>query len=175
VNEPARRGTVWVQRIEDWLLAILVLILVGLASAQIILRVFFDTGLAWADPFARTLVLWTGMLGALAAVRDDKHIALDILQRYFSPIAQRIARLLTLGFASLVCVAMAWYCLGLVSIDFAEGAQTGGSVWSGVRGCMAEAILPVAFALMGLRFVLRAFASHAHVPVLLHHPDGTSP
>src|SRR5678816_2136977 len=51
-------------RIENGLLAILVLVLVGLAGTQIVLRVFFETGVAWADSFSRSLVLWTGMLGA---------------------------------------------------------------------------------------------------------------
>ena len=157
--------------LENWLLAILVLILVGLSGAQIVLRIFFDTGLAWADPFARSLVLWTGMLGALAAVRDDKHIALDVLQRFLPPAAQRAARIATLGFAALLCAAMAWYGYGLVAIDYAEGVQTGHSAVAGVRACFAESIVPVGFALMALRFALRVFAPPAQAPMLLHHTE----
>jgi len=156
---------------ENWLLAILVLFLVGLSGAQILLRVFFETGISWADPFSRTLVLWTGMLGALAAVRDEKHIALDVLQRFLSHRLQRIARFATLGFAAALCAAMAWYSFGLVSIDYAEGLQTGGSVPAALRACFAESILPVGFALMALRFALRMFAPPAHAPVLLHHTE----
>jgi TRAP-type C4-dicarboxylate transport system permease small subunit len=155
--------------IENALLAVLVLALVLLSGAQILLRVFFETGLSWADPFARGLVLWTGMLGALAAVRDERHIALDLLQRYLSPTVQRIVRVATLGFTALLCAAMAWYCLNLVRIDYAEGLQTGGSVTAALRACFAESILPVAFALMALRFGLRMFAPPAHTPVLMHH------
>ncbi len=115
------------------------------------------------------------MLGALAAVRDDKHIALDVLQRFLSPAAQRIARAATLGFAALLCAAMAWYSLGLVGIDYAEGLQTsGGSVAAALRSCFAESILPVGFALMALRFALRMFAPPAHAPVLLHHNEAVS-
>ncbi len=155
--------------IENWLLAILVLILVGLSGAQILLRILFDSGLAWADPFARGLVLWTGMLGALAAVRDDKHIALDVLQRFLAPPMQRAARIATLAFAALLCAAMAWYGYGLVSIDYAEGVQAGGSAMAGVRACFAESIVPIGFALMALRFAFRLFAPPAHEPMLLHH------
>lgn len=160
-------------RIENGLLAILVLVLVGLAGTQIVLRVFFETGLAWADSFSRSLVLWTGLLGALAAVRDDKHIALDVLQRFLPPRARHVARLATLGFAALLCAAMAWYGIGLVAIDYAEGLQaSGGNVVGALRACFAESILPLAFALMALRFALRAFAPPADVPALLHDPDG---
>jgi len=168
-------GLEWLRMIENWLLAVLVLILVALSGAQIVLRIFFETGLSWADPFSRGLVLWTGMLGALAAVRDDKHIALDVLQRFLSPPAQRIARVVTLGFAALLCAAMAWYSLGLVGIDYAEGLQTsGGRFTAALRACFAESILPVGFALMALRFALRMFAPPAHAPMLLHHSETVS-
>jgi TRAP-type C4-dicarboxylate transport system permease small subunit len=162
----------WLRDVEDWLLALLVLVLVALAGSQIILRIFFDTGLSWADPLARALVLWTGMLGALAAVRDEKHIALDLLQKFLPPLAQRAVRVATFGFAAAICAAMAWYSLGLVSIDYDEGLQTsGGSAWAALRACLAETILPAGFALMALRFVLRASAPPAHVPLLLHHNE----
>jgi TRAP-type C4-dicarboxylate transport system permease small subunit len=171
VKSKAQRGLEGLQTIENWLLAILVLILVALAGAQIILRNFFDTGLSWADPLLRALVLWTGMLGALAAVRDDKHIALDVLQRFLAPQAQRVARLLTLGFAAAICAAMAWFSIDLVKIDLTSG----GSAFAGVPSWVVESILPTGFALMALRFVLRAFAPPAHVPVLLHEPDAKAP
>ena len=168
-------GLDWLRSFENWLLAILVLALVGLSGAQIVLRIFFETGLSWADPFSRGLVLWTGMLGALAAVRDDKHIALDVLQRYLSPNAQRVARFATLGFAAAICAAMAWHSSGLVGIDYAEGLQTSaGSIAAALRACITESILPVAFALMALRFVLRMFAPPAHTPMLLHHDEAVS-
>jgi TRAP-type C4-dicarboxylate transport system permease small subunit len=160
------------QKCENALLAALVLLLVGLAGAQIVLRVFFDTGLAWADPVARTLVLWTGMLGALAAARDDRHIALDLLQRFLPPRGQRAARFVTLAFAAAICAGMAWYSCRLVMIDYAEGLQaSAGSVAAALRACFAETILPVVFGLMTLRFALRALAPPANTPMLLHHGD----
>ena len=168
IGTVAQRGLVWLQRLETYLLATLVLVLVLVAGAQIVLRDFFDTGISWGDPLMRSLVLWTGMLGALAAVRDDKHIALDVLQRYVSPAAQRIARVLTLGATAILCAMMAFYSYSLVEIDLAESAQTGAA--SAVPAWLPESILPIAFVLMALRFALRAFAPPAHPPVLLHDP-----
>ncbi|MBS0569495.1 MAG: TRAP transporter small permease subunit [Proteobacteria bacterium] len=156
----------WMRRIEDCLLAILVLILVGLAGSQIVLRDFFHTGISWADPLMRQLVLWTGMLGALAAVRDEKHIALDVLQRFLSPLAQRIARLVTFGFAAAICAALAWYCWIMLSVDYASATPS--SAFASLPAWIPETILPTAFGLMALRFVLRAFLPPAHTPPLMH-------
>lgn len=167
----ASRVAILLSRFEDYLLAALVLILVFLAGTQILLRNFLQTGLSWADPFLRTLVLWTGMLGALAAIRDDKHIALDVLQRFLSPRAQRIVRILTLGFAAAISAMMAWYGLGLVRVDMAEAAQVGAV--STIPSWLPESILPIAFALMAIRFAIHAFLPAAHPPALIHVPDET--
>jgi TRAP-type C4-dicarboxylate transport system permease small subunit len=170
VNQAAQRALLLLKWIEDGLLAALVLLLVGLAGTQIVLRDFFDSGISWADPLMRNLVLWTGMLGALAAVRDDKHIALDVLQRYLAPLAQKIARIVTLGFAAVICAAMAWYTLGMVRIELDTVTQPGQ-----IPAWLPEAILPFAFTLMALRFALRAFAPPAHIPLLLHDPAAAAP
>jgi TRAP-type C4-dicarboxylate transport system permease small subunit len=170
-----QRAAQSLQRIEEWLLAVLVLVLVTLAGAQIILRNFFDTGLAWADPALRVLVVWTAMLGALAAVRDDKHIAIDVLQRFLPPTAQRAARVAAFGFAALICAAMAWFTLGLVNIDYADVVSGPAKSIAGMPAWLLESILPVGFALMALRFALRAFAPPAHVSELLHDPGVPSP
>lgn len=154
------------RRIEDWLLAILMLILVVLAGSQIVLRDFFHTGISWADPLMRQLVLWTGMLGALSAVRDEKHIALDVLQRFLSPLAQKIARILTFGFAAAICAALAWYSYAMLSVDYASATPS--SAFASLPAWIPEIILPSAFGLMALRFVLRAFLPPAHTPPLLH-------
>ena len=155
--------------IEDGILAVLVLALVILAGAQIVLRDLFHTGISWADPVMRDLVLWTGMLGALAAVRDDKHIALDVLQRFLPPLAQRIARGVTLLFAAGICGALAWYCWVMLQNDLGTAANGSLPAW------LPEAVLPLAFGLMSLRFVLRAFAPPAHPPMLLHEPAPPTP
>lgn len=160
----------WLHRIENGVLAVLVLILVALAGAQIFMRNLFGGGFSWADPFLRTLVVWTAMLGALSAVRDDKHIAVDVLQRFLPPRAQRAARAVTLLFAAAICVMLAWYGLTLVGIDWDGGAKSE----FGLPNWLLESILPLGFGLMALRFALRAFAPpmqvHGITPDLLHDP-----
>ena len=168
----------WLHRIENGVLTVLVLILVALAGTQIFMRNAFGGGFSWADPFLRTLVVWTAMLGALAAVRDDKHIAVDVLQRFLPPHAQRAARIVTLLFAAAICAMLAWYGATLVGIDWDGGAKSD----FGLPNWLLESILPIGFCLMALRFVLRAFAAptqvHGITPELLHDPGpatGTSP
>ena len=58
-----------IHRVEDFVLALLLSAMILLASAQIFLRNLFDSSLSWGDPMLRILVLWVGLLGALAASR----------------------------------------------------------------------------------------------------------
>ena len=53
-------------RAEDAVLALLLGATIVLASLQILLRGIFGTGIGWVDPLVRVLVLWLGLLGALA-------------------------------------------------------------------------------------------------------------
>ena len=158
------------RRIENGILALLVLLLVGLSGAQILLRIFFETGLSWADPFLRGLVLWTGMLGALAAVRDERHIALDLLQRYLTRDrtahrARRHARIHGAGLRGDGLVLPA-----LVRIDYAEGLQTGGGSVSRGTACMLfRKHSANRFRLDGVALrPAHVRAAPAHTPALMH-------
>lgn len=142
----------WLDRIETGLIALLVLAMVLLAGAQIVLRNFFDTGLIWADPLLRAMVVWAAMLGALAAARDDKHIGIDFLTHFVHGRARRVLRAITLLFAAAISAAMAWYGVGLVQLDYGSGAAV-----AGIPNWCVEAVIPAGFALLALRLAAHAF------------------
>lgn len=142
----------WLDRIETGLIALLVLAMVLLAGAQIVLRNLFDTGLIWADPLLRAMVLWAAMLGALAAARDDKHIGIDFITHFVHGRARRVLRAITLLFAAAISAAMTWYGVGLVQLDYGSGAAV-----AGIPNWCVEAIIPLGFALLALRLAVHAF------------------
>jgi TRAP-type C4-dicarboxylate transport system permease small subunit len=149
---------------EDSLLTVLVALLVLMAGLQIVLRLFFETGIAWADALLRTLVLWTAMFGAMTAAREDKHLAVDALSRFLPRSALRFTRSVTHGIAAAICAALAWYSFKLVELEFGGGAKAFGEVPSWI----AESIMPIAFTVMGLRFVRQAFRVPApHAPAAM--------
>jgi TRAP-type C4-dicarboxylate transport system permease small subunit len=155
---------------EDGLLTVLVALLVVMAGLQIVLRLFFDTGIAWADALLRTLVLWTALFGAMTAAREDKHLAVDALSRFLPRSALRFTRVLTHGIAAAICVAMAFYTFKLVQLEFDGDAKAFGKVPSWI----AESIMPIAFTVMGLRFVRQALRVPApHAPAAMPALDAS--
>ncbi len=139
-----------IHRLETALLVLLLGAMIALAGAQIILRNLFDSGISWSDPLLRVLVLWVGMLGAMIATQQDKHIRIDLLSRYLSPAwCQYTARLNNL-FSAIVCSLLTWHSGRFVFYEWQDGATLVNNlpVW------VAEAILPFGFGVMTLRFAL---------------------
>lgn len=145
----------WVHFAESILLVAAVLALVGLSAAQIFARTLFDGGWTWVDPLTRALVLWTAMLGALAAARDDRHINLDAITRLLRGTPRRIARIATLGFASAVSAVLAWYGWQLVLLD----RELATPAFGFVQAWQVQLILPIGFGLLALRFLVRALVA----------------
>ena len=136
-------------RVEDGLLVLIVVSLVGIAALQIVLRDFFNIGLTWGDPLLRTLVLWVGMLGAMIASRSENHISIDILSRFLPPRWKQPVHVMTDLFTAVVCGVMSYYSFVFVRYEYQDGTLLFGHVpaWT------AETVLPAGFALIGLRYI----------------------
>jgi TRAP-type C4-dicarboxylate transport system permease small subunit len=121
-----------------------------LASTQIILRNFLDSGIAWADEALRLMVLWVAMLGAVAASRDNRHISIDILSKVLPVGIKRFTALIVHGVTAGVCGLLAFLSAAFVS----ETYQFDDRLLDNIPAWWFQAILPVAFSLMAYRYCL---------------------
>ncbi len=138
--------------LEDAILAGLLGVMIILATTQIILRNVFDSGISWADPALRVAVLWVGMLGAMAATRDDRQISVDALSRYLPEAWKARVRVLTDLFTAGVAAFFAWHGGRLVIEDYGSGM----TVFASVPVWACEVILPIAVAIIAIRYGLYA-------------------
>jgi TRAP-type C4-dicarboxylate transport system permease small subunit len=154
------RITRWIHRLEDTVLALLLGSMVVLAALQILLRNAFDSGIIWIDPLLKIMVLWLGLLGALAATREDRHITVDVLSRLLPPVPRRITYVLTRLFAAAICGLIAWHSGRFVVMELESDIPAFGDVplW------LAESIIPLSFALIALRFLIHALRGGAGRP-----------
>lgn len=138
---------------ENALLIALLALMVLLAGTQILLRNFLDMSVLSADQMLRLLVLWVAFLGAVAASRDGKHIHVDAIARWLPPRVRAGVAALTDLFTIGVCLVLAWQAFRFLQSSRAssEMAFDALPVW------VAELILPAAFLLIALRYLLRAF------------------
>jgi len=138
--------------LETWLIVIILGGLILLGAAQIVLRNFFSIGFAWGDGLARLAVLWLGLLGALAASRDGRHITMGALARWLPPRLRVAAGVCADVFGAAVSGALAWYAWAFVS----DSREFGDTLLGDVPAWWLQSIMPVAFALMAWQFVVQA-------------------
>lgn len=142
------------RRAEELILALLLGGMILLSVSQILLRNLFDSGIGWADPLLRLMVLWVGMLGAMLATHYDKHIRIDLITRYIPARYHLLSSLATGLISSLVCALLAWHSGRFVYSEWLDGADA----FNGVPSWLAASILPIGFTVMTLRFALLALA-----------------
>ena len=141
-----------VHLIEDSLLISLLIGMIVLASGQIFLRNFFDIGFTWIDPLLRVMVMWTGLIGATVASRDNKHIRIDLIGRYLPRRTNLVLQIFVGLFVSFICMVIGWFAARWVWMDFEDAFPA----FAGIPGWWLEIIIPIAFALIAIRYLIHS-------------------
>jgi TRAP-type C4-dicarboxylate transport system permease small subunit len=141
-----------VGRVEKALMVLFLGLMVLAAFAQIALRNFLGIGLAWSEPLVRYLVLWVGFIGASLAAREGRHITIEVVGLKPSAGGRRYLAAVSQSCAAAVCAMMTWAAVKFVHDD----AQIGNHTFLDLPTWVLELIIPATFAIMSLRFLLRA-------------------
>jgi TRAP-type C4-dicarboxylate transport system permease small subunit len=144
-------------RFEESLLVIILLCTITFAVTQILLRNFLHAGIPWGDSLVRILVLWLGLIGAMIASRNHRHIKIDILSRHLNPVNQTRLRRFTDVITSAVCFIVAWYAFSFVMIEYQDGM----TAFESVPVWVTQIIIPYAFFTMAVRYLLSALLPHS--------------
>ncbi|MBZ0274279.1 TRAP transporter small permease [bacterium] len=147
-ERPAPRPLSIVHRAEDYFLALLLTAMIVLAVLQIVLRNGFDTGLSWIDPLLRTLVLWVGLLGAVVATRQDRHIAIDLVSKFFAPRRAAVVRIGTDIFTCVVSALVAYAGVRFVRDEM----EVGNTTFADIPVWITEIVIPFAFGVIAIRY-----------------------
>ena len=153
---------------ETFLLLFFLFAAILLAVSQILLRNFFETGIYWADSALRVLVLWIGMIGAMFASRNKKHIRIDILSHYLPEKIKNNIWRVTEFISGIVCAVVAFYSIKFIQFEYEDGVIA----FANVPVWLCESIIPVAFIVMSLRYF---FYSILHDFILNPEPGDINP
>lgn len=136
-------------RLENAILAGLLLLVIVAANGQIILRNLLELPIVWLDPFLRVTILWLALFGAMVATRQQSHIAIDLLNRYLPLQWCLLAERIVHAFSAVICALLAWYSLLLVLLEYEDGL----TAFARVPVWLCQSIMPFAFTIMALRFL----------------------
>ena len=137
---------------EDTVLLIILVSMMLLAGTQIFLRNFFDAGLFWGDEMLRLMVLWLTVAGGLAASRVDKHISIEVLDRFLPGRVQLAVKVIIDLFTAFICALITWHSARFVMSSF----EFGDLLMGNTPAWIMQIILPVGFGLMTYRHLVLA-------------------
>jgi len=138
-----------IERVERYLLVSLLLILVGFNVLQILMRNLFESGLLWGGAFSSVLVLWIGLLGAMYAGRNNRHIRIDLISHYLPERLQHhVNRIANLS-AAVICGIACWFSFLFVVEEF----HYGNMAFAQVPVWLTMSIIPVVFFVLSFRFL----------------------
>ena len=119
---------------------------------EILWRAVFKAGIPGSGPFVQHLTLWVGFLGAAIAAREGRLLALAtgafIPEGRPRHTAEVVSAAISAAVAALLCRAS----LGMVLVE----REAGSMIAAGVPVWFGQLVLPISFALIGLRIVWRA-------------------
>ena len=140
----------WGTAAENASLVLLLGALMVLAVGQIVLRIFFDSGLIWADELLRIMVLWIALIASVAAARSKRHLRIDILSHFVPERYTQVPGIIVDGFTALICGLLGWHSIRFLQITI----EMDDTVLVDFPSWIAYGILPVAFLLMCYRFLV---------------------
>ena len=145
-------------RVAGLVVGLLGLIMICVPAAETLARRFFDTQIPSASVVVQHLTLWVGFLGALLAAGTGKHLALSTVEAIPKGWPRRVASLMARSSSAAVSALLCYAAVKVVQADASSGR-----VVFGVPVVVSEAIMPIVFGLMSLRFMWRQGEGTQHL------------
>ena len=119
---------------------------------EMLLRGLFNLGLPGSIGYVQNLTLWVGFLGAIIASREQRHLNLATAKLVLPAGLKPAIGAATAAISVAVSACLFWASLQFVMSEMADPVRIGGwlPLW-----CM-EAVLPLSFLVITLRFVTQA-------------------
>ena len=102
------------------LLLAAVTVMVGVVSAQVLLRYGFNRSIDWADEIGRLAFVWSIFLAIPLGVRNGAHIGIDIVVDKLPPVARGLLRRAAAALSAALMFILAWAALGVAQEQWDE-------------------------------------------------------
>ncbi|MDQ7772404.1 MAG: TRAP transporter small permease subunit [Elusimicrobiales bacterium] len=147
----------WTVKGEKALIVLFVALMIALSFLQVLLRVFFHSGIVWLDPVLRHMVLWSGLLGTALASRYSRQFALEALVKFAPEKVHRPLAIFAGSFTVAVSGLLFWAAWKFVRDDFASASTSFYIGHFAVPSGWAHMIIPAVFVLIIFHTVMNLF------------------
>lgn len=139
----------WFVRLNRALIGALMIAMFLLVFVNVVTRYGFGFSLSWGEEVARFLMIWVTFLGAGLALREGRHVAIELVQERLSERARRGLRLL-IGLAILIFLAL----LVLFGVQFVVFGWSKVTIATQIPRGIPYLAIPLGAAMFALHLVL---------------------
>ena len=140
------------QKIETWLAAGSLTLLLALSVFQFLLRNFFEFGYTEIDIINRHLLVICGMMGATLATSHLTHIKIDTLNTVLPDLIKKHLKLPLNLFSCSVCALLCYYSIIFVTDEWQYSPAN--ERWT----LPFTLIYPISFALISIHFLINSIS-----------------
>lgn len=140
--------------IESAFSALLFLVGIGVSLYSVFMRYVMGSSQSWATEIFTMLLVWAIFIGFSSALKEDKHIAIDILYDRGGPTFRKISQTVTLLIGIAFSLFIIWSGYDMVMTAYAQQIKTidlGFPIW------INYLIMPIAGILLLVRFIEKAY------------------
>ncbi len=109
-------------KLNQWIVIAMTAVMVLLVFMNVVCRYILNFSIIWAEEVSQYLMVWVAFLGAGLALREGRHVAIEMLQDHLAPTVRKVTRhflaLLLFLFMGILTV------LGFQFVHFAWGQET---------------------------------------------------
>lgn len=124
-----------------------------MVSYSVLGRKFFGLSGAWAVELSEYIMLYLTFLVAPWVLKQDGHVRVDVLLNFLGPRLRFFADAITTTVATVVCVVLFWFSLGVTVESYQRGVTLMKILQ--VPEYLLLAVIPLGSLLLSLRLVCR--------------------
>ena len=140
--------------IESALSGLFFLFGVGISLYSVFMRYVVGASQSWATEIYTMLLVWAIFIGFSTALKEDKHIAIEMLYDRSGPKMRNFSQVVTLLVGICFSVFIVWTGMEMVLTAYNQGIKTidlGFPIW------INYLIMPIAGTLLTIRFIEKAY------------------
>ncbi len=127
---------------------------VGISLYSVFMRYIVGQSQSWSTEIFTMLLVWAIFIGFSTALRDDKHIAIDIVYDRAGPLFKKVSNIVTFVIGLCFSSFIIWAGIEMVVAAYTQGIKTidaGFPIW------ISYLIMPITGILLFIRFIEKAY------------------
>lgn len=107
-----------------WAVVLIFIFMVGIVSAQVVMRYGFNVSIDWAEESGRLAFVWVVFLAIPLAASQGAHIGINLFIDKFPPKYQHLIQRVSAALCAALSFAIAWSCVELCKDQWDEKMAT---------------------------------------------------